>query len=241
MASDTRAPAKREKVALKKGFHLMDWMRLVQSSFDLSGRKGSGPLRVTTKELRLHNKETDCWTVYNGKVYNVTPYLPYHPGGVSILMEGAGKDSTRLFNKYHAWVNCESIIGKCCVGVFVGNSKDELVEDAEEIEPQVPAPKATVETKEEIKLVSESGKQQEPVNVFTRAVATAVATSSSAGKDAIVAVSESVDKLSMQKVQEESTPAAAAEGTTEVTSASTDANTKNTREDNTGSTRCQTS
>jgi cytochrome b involved in lipid metabolism len=123
MASDTRAPAKREKVVLKKGFHLMDWMRLVQSSFDLSGRKGSGPLQVTTQELRLHNKESDCWTVYNGKVYNLTAYMPYHPGGAAILMEGAGKDSTRLFNKYHAWVNCESIIGKCCVGVFVGNAK----------------------------------------------------------------------------------------------------------------------
>ena len=34
-----------------------------------------------------------------GKVYNVSQYLAYHPGGEARLMEGAGKDCTELFNK----------------------------------------------------------------------------------------------------------------------------------------------
>ena len=34
-----------------------------------------------------------------GKVYNITPYLEFHPGGVSELMRGAGKDSTDLFDE----------------------------------------------------------------------------------------------------------------------------------------------
>ena len=33
------------------------------------------------------------------QVYNLTHYLPYHPGGASILMSVAGKDGTVLFNK----------------------------------------------------------------------------------------------------------------------------------------------
>lgn len=46
MASDILPPTDsqgkaRSKVALKPGFHLMDWMRLTQQASDLSGRKGT--------------------------------------------------------------------------------------------------------------------------------------------------------------------------------------------------------
>lgn len=33
------------------------------------------------------------------KVYNVTPYLRYHPGGAQILADTAGTDCTQLFNE----------------------------------------------------------------------------------------------------------------------------------------------
>ena len=36
--------------------------------------------------------------VINGKVYDVTQYIPFHPGGQKILM-GVGKDGTDLFSK----------------------------------------------------------------------------------------------------------------------------------------------
>lgn len=32
------------------------------------------------------------------KVYNVTPYLKFHPGGVDELMKGAGINATKIFN-----------------------------------------------------------------------------------------------------------------------------------------------
>lgn len=41
--------------------------------------------------------------VLRGRVYNITPYLRFHPGGVPLLMKAAGRDGTALFNKYHAW------------------------------------------------------------------------------------------------------------------------------------------
>ena len=48
-------------------------------------------------EVRKHNTDTDCWMVIRGKVYNVTRYLDFHPGGKPELMRGAGRDATRLF------------------------------------------------------------------------------------------------------------------------------------------------
>lgn len=48
--------------------------------------------RITTSELARHKTKEDCWQAYGGKVYNVTPFLKYHPGGVPELMRVAGKD-----------------------------------------------------------------------------------------------------------------------------------------------------
>lgn len=52
------------------------------------------------------------------KVYNMTPYIGFHPGGVKYIMMGAGRDATVLFNKYHAWVNLDFLMAKCMVGLL---------------------------------------------------------------------------------------------------------------------------
>jgi len=50
------------------------------------------------QEISLHNKATDCWTIVNGKVYDITSYVPRHPGGDEILL-ACGTDGTTLFTK----------------------------------------------------------------------------------------------------------------------------------------------
>lgn len=82
--------------------------------------------------MAQHNTKFDCWTALNGKVYNITQYIDYHPGGVPKLMLAAGKDCTTLFNKYHAWVNYESMLSKCQVGVLSEGSDVIQEEDEEE-------------------------------------------------------------------------------------------------------------
>lgn len=47
--------------------------------------------------LKQHNKKDDAWSAFNGKVYNMTWYLLYHPGGEKELMRVAGRDGTKLF------------------------------------------------------------------------------------------------------------------------------------------------
>ena len=54
-------------------------------------------IRVTPSLLKEHNKKDDAWSAFNGKVYNITHYLPYHPGGEKELMRVAGRDGSKLF------------------------------------------------------------------------------------------------------------------------------------------------
>lgn len=109
----------RNKVPLEKGYSQMVWLRLMQSESDLAGLKGESPRRLLTmEEIKKHQSEGEAWTILRGRVYNVTPYLKFHPGGPEMLMKAAGMDGTALFNKYHAWVNAEFLLEKCMVGLL---------------------------------------------------------------------------------------------------------------------------
>ncbi|XP_008277742.1 cytochrome b5 reductase 4 [Stegastes partitus] len=105
----------RNKVALKPGHSLMDWIRFSKSGKDLTGLRGR-LIEVTQEELQKHNTRDDCWTCIRDMVYNVTPYMDYHPGGEEELMKAAGRDGTDLFDQVHRWVNYESMLKECLVG-----------------------------------------------------------------------------------------------------------------------------
>ncbi|XP_013879094.1 cytochrome b5 reductase 4 isoform X1 [Austrofundulus limnaeus] len=109
------AQSGRNKVALKPGHSLMDWIRFAKSAKDLTGLRGR-LIEVTQEQLQKHNTREDCWTCIQGLVYNVTPYMDYHPGGEEELMKAAGIDGTELFNQVHRWVNYESMLKECLVG-----------------------------------------------------------------------------------------------------------------------------
>ena len=49
-------------------------------------------------DVVLHNSAVDCWTYIGDKVYDITEYVPRHPGGESIL-QACGADGTSLFNE----------------------------------------------------------------------------------------------------------------------------------------------
>ena len=70
-----------------------------------------------------------------GKVYNLTPYVNFHPGGDKILKAIIARDCTNQFDKYHKWVNGEYMLEKCKVGVLdthVPSGSDDDEEEEEE-------------------------------------------------------------------------------------------------------------
>jgi len=108
----------RGKVALAPGHSPLDWGRLKSSGTDL--RAGVTTLiRITPSELKLHNKPDDAWAAFGGKVYNITPYLSFHPGGQKELMRVAGRDGSKLFALTHSWVNLDYMLDGCMVGFLI--------------------------------------------------------------------------------------------------------------------------
>ena len=98
---------RRRPVPLRKGFGLADWNKLVRTATDLAQLQGRPLQRYRWSDIKPHKAPYDGWVVLRGKVYNLSPYLPYHPGGESILRKVLGKDITALYDKYHPWVNEE--------------------------------------------------------------------------------------------------------------------------------------
>uniref|UniRef100_A0A7R9VBQ8 Cytochrome b5 heme-binding domain-containing protein n=1 Tax=Chlamydomonas euryale TaxID=1486919 RepID=A0A7R9VBQ8_9CHLO len=125
------------KIPLEKGYSQMDWLRLTQRDPNLNGLDGK-PLRqdISMAELRKHKSPDDAWMVLNDLVFNIGPYLRFHPGGSDILLKSAGRDATSLFMKYHPWVNVGALMSKCLVGRLAEPSCAPSAAASQDSEPQ---------------------------------------------------------------------------------------------------------
>ena len=54
---------------------------------------------ISFEEVQKHNTNSDCWTIVDGLVYDVSSYVPYHPGGKKKILLGAGKEASEMFRK----------------------------------------------------------------------------------------------------------------------------------------------
>lgn len=133
LSTSTLPPTQRpsRKVLLAAGHSPLDWANLLRNPPTPSYFRGPNLpphlIRVPPSLLRTHNgrKGNNAWGVFQGKVYNLTPYLNFHPGGVGELLRGAGKaeEGERLFKEIHPWLNWESILGECLIGILVSESE----------------------------------------------------------------------------------------------------------------------
>src|SRR5689334_21727949 len=75
------------------------------------GGKDNGVAAPTTKinttdtytlaDVAAHSTKSNCWTAVNGNVYDVTPFIDSHPGGVEAILNVCGIDATELFGQVH--------------------------------------------------------------------------------------------------------------------------------------------
>lgn len=55
----------------------------------------------TYDEVQQHRSKDSCWVVLYGDVYDVTSFLPEHPGGSKIIIQLAGTDATEEYDPIH--------------------------------------------------------------------------------------------------------------------------------------------
>ena len=55
----------------------------------------------TAAEVALHNSPTDCWTIVNGFVYDVTTFAGRHPAGSEAIEEMCGVNASEDYLDEH--------------------------------------------------------------------------------------------------------------------------------------------
>lgn len=86
--------------------------------------------QYTIDEVQKHNTTDDLWIVYNGQVYNVTPYLDEHPGGEEVIADVAGTDATEAFEDIGHSDDAHEILKGLLIGKLEGGTIVESKKDA---------------------------------------------------------------------------------------------------------------
>jgi alkylation response protein AidB-like acyl-CoA dehydrogenase len=58
--------------------------------------------QFSASEVAAHNSADDCWIIIDNKVYDVTKFLKFHPGGKNVILRYAGQDATADFHMLHS-------------------------------------------------------------------------------------------------------------------------------------------
>jgi cytochrome b involved in lipid metabolism len=66
-----------------------DTVQVNVSSVDSSSDSTS----ITLAQLKEHSQSGDCWVSYEGVVYDITEWLPLHPGGSAVIAQYCGTSS----------------------------------------------------------------------------------------------------------------------------------------------------
>lgn len=127
------------------------WMKpSVVNQVEAAKRDAGTPQKqFTREEIEKHDKEDDCWIVVDGKVYDATSVMAWHPGGKAPIMAHAGivhQEATEEFESIHDGFAYEKLTGKmsfapafggdtdvaeCLLGVVTDKAKNFIKKNAE--------------------------------------------------------------------------------------------------------------
>lgn len=94
--------------------------RLANDYLTLNGQTKPVKLRqYTLKEVALHCTADSCWMIVSDKVYDLTDFNEFHPGGMEIMLEYAGSDATNAFNEKPHTIDAAEMLEKYLIGELV--------------------------------------------------------------------------------------------------------------------------
>ena len=81
---------------------------------------GTDSTKISSLELQKHNLKGDCWVAYKGKVYDITAWLPKHPGSAEAIAPycGKSKEFEEAFSDQHGTSQVGKLISE---GIYKGD------------------------------------------------------------------------------------------------------------------------
>jgi cytochrome b involved in lipid metabolism len=61
----------------------------------------SGLTKLTLEEVKKHASSTSCWSIVYENVFDLTKWIPLHPGGAEKIRAICGVDGTSAFERQH--------------------------------------------------------------------------------------------------------------------------------------------
>jgi hypothetical protein len=78
---------------------------LAQKNAAVTGMPGAGTESSTVgaplDSVTAHSSRESCWTIINGSTYDLTSWIPQHPGGEEAILRLCGTDGSAAFNGKH--------------------------------------------------------------------------------------------------------------------------------------------
>jgi cytochrome b involved in lipid metabolism len=56
---------------------------------------------ITIADIAMHSTRESCWSAMNGSVYDLTSWIPNHPGGERAILSICGIDGSNKYNGQH--------------------------------------------------------------------------------------------------------------------------------------------
>lgn len=103
------------------------------AAHNTKGKASFNSLRLNLISNSNKHLTDDLWVVIHGKVYDLTKFLPEHPGGPRIILKYAGKDATNAFEPIHP----PDIIDRyLSAEACMGEISEEEIEATEKVETE---------------------------------------------------------------------------------------------------------
>lgn len=111
------------------------WMKpSVENQVNAAKQEAGAPQKqFTRQEIEKHNTESDCWLVVDGKVYDSTSVLSWHPGGKAAIVGHAGKvhqETSDEFASIHDGFAYQKL-KECIIGVVTEKAANYIKANAE--------------------------------------------------------------------------------------------------------------
>ncbi len=78
----------------------------------------------TIADIAVHNNVNDCWLLINNKVYDVTSFIPGHPGGERNIADSCGRESTAAYDTKNKGTPHSAYANDLLQNYYIGDLKN---------------------------------------------------------------------------------------------------------------------